>query len=185
MRKFESITIDTATPTQLRNYAQSFLGIPVEGDDDAAILAKVRAANEGDTIFISTGPAETPASQTGAAPPDVEKKQGGGIVGSLGRDDPKVTLTLHAEERDGVVVNRHKEVGVNGVVWLLKRGQSITIPYRVYKALELAERHVITHTQDGEQREQVVKNTPYNIEKLPSEQEVADWHARTDDQFVP
>lgn len=188
MRKFETINIDEATPVQLREYAQSFLGVPVEGEEDGAVLAKVRAANEGDTIFVRAT-TEAPASQSGSAPrnPDAqeEKPQGGGIVGSLGRRDPKVTLTLHAEERDGVVVNRHKEVGVNGVVWLLKRGESITIPYRVFHALENAERHVITHTKDGEVREQKVKNTPYNIERMPSPEQIAAWHAETDGLFVP
>lgn len=186
MRKFESIHIDSATPQQLREYAKTFLGIPVDEDDDGAVLAKVRAANEGETIFINSAHhGEQPASQAGQAPLQTEENKGGGIVGTLGRNDPKVQLTLHAEERDGVVVNRHKEVGVNGVVWLLKRGMSITIPYRVFEALENAERHVITHTGDGEVREQVVKNTPYNIEKMPSPEEIAEWHARTDSLFVP
>lgn len=183
MRKFESMNINEATPEQLRNYAMIFLGIPVEGDDDAAVLAKVRAANEGETIFIKAPDPET--DQTGSAPTPGEEIKGGGIVGSLGRSDPKVTLTLHAEERDGVVVNRHKEVGVNGLVWLLKRGEPITIPYRVYEALKNAERHVITHTSDGEVREQIVHNTPYNIERMPPDEEIAKWHAQTDQMFVP
>lgn len=184
MRKFETVNINEATPEQLRDYAKSFLGIPVDGDDDGAVLAKVRAANEGETIFVR---AEAEATdQTGRPPSNVEDKPfGGGIVGSLGRKDPKVTLTLHAEERDGVVVNRHKEVGVNGVVWLLKRGESITIPYRVFEALENAERHVITMTPDGETKEQVVKNTPYNIEQMPTPEDLAQWHADTDNEFVP
>lgn len=183
MRKFETISIDDATPEQLRDYGKTFLGLPVDDDDDAAVLAKVRAANEGDTIFVRTEPEET--DQTGSPPPDVEQNQGGGIVGSLGRQDPKVTLVLHAEERDGVVTNRHKEVGVNGVVWLLKRGEEITIPYRVFEALENAERHVITHTTEGEVREQRVKNTPYNIVRMPPPEEVAKWHSLTDSQFAP
>lgn len=184
MRKFETVHIDRATPEQLRDYAQTFLGIPVQDDDDAAVLAKVRAANEGDTIFVRAEPEA--ADQTGAPPPKpAEEIHGGGIVGTLGRKDPKVTLTLHAEERDGVVINRHKEVGVNGVVWLLKRGEPITIPYRVFEALENAERHVITHTSEGEVREQKVKNTPYNIVQMPPPEEIAKWHAETDNQFVP
>lgn len=186
MRKFETKNISEASPAELRAYAQSFLGIPLDGDSDAEVLAKVRAANEGDTIFVAT---ETSSEdQSGSPPPDVEGKEearGSGLIGSLGRDDPKVTLTLHAEERDGVVVNRHKEVGVNGMVWLLKRGESITIPYRVFSALENAERHVITHTTEGEVREQVVKNTPYNIERFPPPEEIAAWHKKTDALLLP
>lgn len=184
MKKFETVKIDDATPTQLRDYASTFLGIPITDDDDAAVLAKVRAANEGDTIYVRVGDPET--SQTGSPPPKVEEdRMGGGIVGSLGRKDPKVRLVLHAEEKDGVVLNRHKEVGVNGQCWLLKRGEEITIPYRVYEALNNAERHVITMTPDGEQREQVVKNVPFNIVHMPSAAEIDAWHRETDNQFVP
>jgi hypothetical protein len=182
MRSFETVSIDEASPEQLRDFAKTFLGIDVSNDDDNAVLAKVRAANEGTTIFVRS--AQDEADQTGSPPPK-PADVGGGLVGSLGRDDPKVTLTLHAEERDGVVVNRHKEVGVNGVVWLLKRGESITIPYRVFMALNDAERHVITHTSEGEVREQKVKNTPFNVERMPSQEEIKAWHAQTDSQFVP
>lgn len=184
-RKFETKNMDEATPSEIRAFATTFLGIPVEDDEeDASVLAKVRAATEGSTIFVSNEP-EMVEPQTGSQPPDVEGKSGAAMVGSLGRNDPKVTLTLHAEERDGVIVSRHKEVGVNGVVWLLKRGESITIPYRVFLALKNAERHVITHTADGEVREQVVKSCPYNIESMPSQKEIAAWHKATDSVFVP
>jgi hypothetical protein len=184
-RKFESLNISDATPEQVRAYATTFLGISVESDTpDSEVLAKVRASIEGDTIFVATGDDEG-VDQTGSPPPKVEQTVGGGLVGTLGRDDPKVTLTLHAEERDGVVVNRHKDVGVNGVVWLLKRGESITIPYRVYEALKNAERHVVTHSDQGEQREQVVLNTPFNIERMPPQDEIDAWHAKTDQEFVP
>ncbi len=182
MRQFETVPIDEATPEQLRSYAQSFLGIPIDGDDDAAVLAKVRAASDSGTIYVRVG--EEPADQTGSPPP-AEEIKGGGIVGSLGRKDPKVTLVLHAEERDGVVINRHKEVGVNGVAWLLKRGEPITIPYRVYEALNNAERHVITHTSEGETKEQVVKYVPFNVVSMPSAAEIEAWHRETDNQFVP
>jgi hypothetical protein len=183
MRKFETVNINDATPAQLRDFASGFLGIPVADDDDSAVLAKVRAANDGDTIYVRSG--EPEIDQTGSPPPKVEKDNSGGIVGSLGRDDPKVTVTLHAEEKDGVVLNRHKEVGVNGAFWLLKRGEPISIPYRVYEALNNAEKHVITMTPDGERREQVVKNVPFNVVKMPQPDEIDAWHRKTDNVFVP
>lgn len=185
MQKFETKNINEATPEELRAFAASFLGIPLDEDaTDSEVLAKVMAAHESDTIFVSNEPADV--DQTGSPPqPAIGQNVGGGLVGSLGRDDPKVTLTLHAEERDGVVVNRHKEVGVNGLVWLLKRGESITIPYRVFSALSDAKRHVITHTTDGEVREQVVQNTGYNIENMPPASEIADWHAKYDHMINP
>ena len=180
--KFENISIDEATPEQVRAYAANFLGIPVDDVEDGEVMAKVRASIEGSQIFVAK--AMEDVDQTGSPPPIVENT-GGGLVGTLGRGDPKVTLVLHAEERDGVVVNRHKEVGVNGVVWLLKRGEEITIPYRVYVALNNAERHVITHTPEGEVREQVVLNTPFNVVRMPPAEEIAAWHKKTDQMFVP
>ena len=182
-KRFETKHIDDATPEEIRAFAQTFLGIPTEDDTDTEVLAKVRSAQEGDTIFISTE-TEEKTEQAGSPPPDVEQSSQK-LAGGLGRDDPRVTLTLHAEERDGIVINRHKEVGVNGVVWLLKRGESITIPYRVYLALDAAKRHAITHTGDGEVREQIVQNTPFNIEKMPPEEEIKAWHLRVDGEFVP
>lgn len=183
-KKFETRQIDEATPDELRAYATQFLGIQTEGDTDGEVMAKVRAANEGDTIFVAVATDE-PADQTGSPPPAPATENVGGLLGGLGREDPKVQLTLHAEDRDGVVVNRHKEVGVNGRVWLLQRGISITIPYRVYLALELAEREAITHDGEGNVRVQRVKNTPYNIERMPGPEEIREWHARVDSQFVP
>lgn len=185
-RKFETKSLSEAAPKEVRAYATTFLGIPTDGLEDGEVMAKVQAAQEGDTIFVAAE-SELPASQAGSPPQpaDGQEERSGGMVGSLGRSDPRVTITLHAEERDGVVVNRHKEVGVNGVVWLLKRGMSITIPYRVFEALKNAERHVITHTSEGEVREQVVRNTPYNVEVMPPQEEIDAWHAKTDALFVP
>lgn len=184
MKKFETKNINDATPAEIRVYAQTFLGIPTEDIEDAEVLAKTLAANENDTIFVAVESDEDEGTQTGSPPPDVENN-GQPLAGGLGKDDPRVTLTLHAEERDGMVVNRHKEIGVGGVIWLLKRGESITIPYRVYEALNNAKRHAITHTKEGDVREQIVHNTPFNIERMPSEEEIKAWHLRTDDQFAP
>lgn len=187
-KKFESKTISEATPEQLRGYAAQFLGIDVNGASDAQVLAKVKAANDGDTIFVATAPEET--DQTGSPPPNVEgtnaaPEDSGSLVGSFGRADPKVQLTLHAEERDGVVVSRHKEVSVNGRAFLLKRGESITIPYRIYMALANAERDAITHDKEGNVVHQKVKNTPYNVEVMPSPAEIAAWEAQTNQELMP
>lgn len=182
MKKFEPKKISEATADELRNYALSFLGIDVEGDTDSQVLAKVKAANEGETIFVST--ADEPTSQAGSPPP-APADTSRGMVGTTGREDPRVTLVIHAEERDGVVNNRHREVGVNGVVWLLKRGEPIEVPYRVYAALNDAVREVITHDRDGNQRSQMVHNTPFSVEKMPSDEEVAAWSARVGHLELP
>lgn len=178
---FEEKNIVDATPAEVRDFASTFLGIPVEGISDDEVGAKVKAATDGERIFVRV-PVEG-ADQTGSPPPDVEPTSK--LQGGLGRGDPKVRIVLHNEERDGVVVNRHKEVGVNGIVWLLKRGEPIEIPYRVYLALNNADRDVMTHNGEGEVLIQKVKNTPFNVEQMPTKEEITAWEARTGSQFVP
>lgn len=186
MKKFENRKLSEASADEVRAYAQQFLGIPVEDVTDKEILAKVRAAIEGDTIFVELKD-EQPTDQTGSPPPRPEghTPEGGGLVGSLGRDDPKVQLTIHADERDGVVNTRHKEVGVNGVVWLLARGQSITVPYRVFEALNNAERDNITHDKDGTAIFQKAKNTPFSVERMPPQHEIDAWLAKYGQVALP
>lgn len=183
MQKFETVKLADSKPEQRREFAQRWLGVSVDGLTDDEVLAKITASHEGDTIFLEKD--APPVDQTGSPPPKPGEIQGGGIVGSLGRGDPKVRIVVHAEERDGVVDNRHLPVGVNGMVWLLKRGEEITIPYRVFEALNNAERHVITMTKDGEQREQRVKNSPFNIVHMPPAEEIAAWHERVDQLHLP
>lgn len=180
-RTFEEKNIAEASSEEIRDYATTFLGIPTEGISDAEVRAKVEAATDGETIFVRVS--AEPADMAGVPPMAVESDAK--LQGGLGHGDPKVTLVLHNEERDGNVVNRHKEVGVNGVVWLLKRGEEISIPYRVFLALNNAERAVITHNGEGEVMTQSVKSTPFNIVAMPSRDEIAAWEARTGGQFVP
>jgi hypothetical protein len=174
--------MDEATPQELKFYASTFLGLPTDNKTPAEITAMVRAANEGTDIWVAQAAEETSA-QVGSPPP--APVTSGKLQGGRGSEDPRVRLTLHAEERDGVVISRHKEVAVNGYPWLLKRGESIEVPYRVYLALNAAERDAMTHDSEGTEVHQKVKNVPFNIERLPSQEEIDAWHARTDSQFAP
>lgn len=182
-KKFEIKTIDDATAAELRDYALAFLGIPVDGLSDEQVRAKVKAANEDDRIYVR--PKAEREAPIGAPPPPVmEEASGSRAVGSLGHDDPKVLLTLHAEERDGVVVSRHKEIGVNGRFWLVKRGEPVEVPYRVYEALNNAVRDNVTHTEDGTVVRSRVHNTPFNVHRMPSQEEIAAWHERNSQTFM-
>lgn len=177
--------INEATPEQKRGFASEFLGIDVTGLEDREVDAKIAAAHEGSVIFVHENPEATPP-QTGAEPPKVEgATQAMRLVGGSAKDDPKVRLTLHAEEKDGLVVSRPKEVSVNGVAYQLARGESIEIPYRVFLALNIALKDAVTMDKDGNVNIQQVHNTPFSLEKFPSDAEIADWHRRTDHLFVP
>lgn len=184
--KFESKNIADATPAELRAFAQSFLGIPVDGMTDAKVAASIRAAHEGETIFVTK--ADEPSDQTGSPPPEVvgsNVTEVGKTEGGLGRNDPKVQIMIHSEERDGVVTSHHKEVGVNGQVWLLKRGVSLTVPYRVYEVLNNAERDAITHDGQGEVVSQKMKSTPFNVERMPPQAEIDAWRERVSKELMP
>lgn len=179
--------IDDATPAEVRLFASSFLGIPVEGQTDDQVVAAVRAATETDNIYVRVQPEDQQQTGHPPLPPvvaTVDENAPTKLQGGLGHGDPKVRIVLHNEEKDGVIVSRHKEVGVNGVVWLLKRGVPIEIPYRVFLALDNANRDVITHNGEGEVMTQSVKNTPFNVERRPSDEEIAAWEARTANQFM-
>ncbi len=179
--------IDDATADEVRLFAASFLGIPTDGQTDDQVRAAVRAATETDVIYVRIEP-EATHDQTGhpPLPPVVATSDEAPtkLQGGLGHGDPKVRIILHNEEKDGVIVSRHKEVGVNGVVWLLKRGEEIDIPYRVYLALNNANRDVITHNGEGEVMTQSVKNTPFNVVGMPTKDDIHAWEQRTASQFM-
>ena len=75
---------------------------------------------------------------------------------------------------------------MNGVVWLLQRGKPLTIPYRVFEALEIAVKDSITHDKNtGDVHSTLVRTVPYQVLERPSDEEVAAWRARTDHLFCP
>lgn len=180
-----------ASPEERRKFAVQFLGLDIEeGASDEAVYAKIEAAHDSETIFVMEEP--EPADMAGAAPPPVDgaretpEARVDRQQGSLGRDDPRVEITINNEERDGEIYSRDKEVGVNGVVWLLQRGKRISIPLRVFLALEAAVKDSITHDKNtGEVHSTKVKSVPYNVHSLPSQQEIAEWRARVAGDFCP
>lgn len=190
--KMQPIPVLDATPAQRRSFATDFLGLDLEATDtDETIFAKIMAAtNNGETIYVQPEDDSAAHSQAGDPPPrvpgasapaDVQRMQG-----TLGRDDPKVTIFINNEDRNGEIYDRDVNVGVNGTVWQLKRNMALTIPYRVYEALELAVRDSITHNPNtGEEHSTPVKAIPFNVQSMPSAAEVAAWRERVDSAFCP
>lgn len=190
MNKMIPVPILDADTAQRRTFATDFLGLDIEpGDSDDTIMSKILIANGGaELIFVSAEP--EPVDQTGAAPPlalgSSLPEPVGRMQGTLGRDDPKVTILINNEERNGVIYDRDVAVGVNGTVWQLRRGVAITIPYRVYEALKIAVRDVITHDPNThEEHHTAAPALPYSVQALPPQAEVDAWRARTDAAFCP
>lgn len=190
--KMQPIPILDATPDQRRSFATDFLGLDLETTDtDETIFAKIMSAtNNNETIYVQPEGEEQPYSQAGSPPPhvpgasvpaDVQRMQG-----TLGRDDPKVTIFINNEDRNGEIYDRDVAVGVNGTVWQLKRNMALTIPYRVFAALEVAIRDSITHNPNtGEEHSTPVKAVPYSVTSMPSAAEIAAWRERVDSAFCP
>jgi hypothetical protein len=77
-------------------------------------------------------------------------------------------------------------VGVNGMVWQLKRDVNLDVPWRVVEALGLTDQDIVRHTEEGE----VVITTSRRVQVqfplgMPSMDDIKAWRARTDDVFCP
>jgi len=103
--------------------------------------------------------------------------------------DPKVTLKIH--KTDDKRRSKDVTVGVNGVVWRMKRGEVINVPYRVYLALqnakekaavELDEINPLTGTPKMGWEE--IHSYPFEVHKMPSDEEIAAWEVATGSGFA-
>lgn len=196
MIKHVQIGINDATEIQRRLFAKDYLSLEgIDGMSDDTLLSTIVACNGGsEMIFIAVEQDPAPTAQQESATQakvgplvdpfrDPATPPSGGMAGSLGHDDPKVELIIHAENRNGETYNRDVEVGVNGRVWQIKRGVKATVPYRVYLAILDAVQTNYTHENVGNDVIEVASDAPrvtVQPSVLPSKQEIADWHARID-----
>jgi hypothetical protein len=118
-----------------------------------------------------------------APAPIVERGNAGGAAMPHYSLDPKVELTIHKTSE----TYRSKDVSVatNGDVFRMQRGQRVSVPYRVYLTLRDAKEMQAVET--GEERMgipvrewQEVYSYPFDVHKMPTDEEIADFHARTD-----
>ena len=184
--------IAEAEPYELRAYATNFLNLDLTGrETDAEILAAIQRAQPGIAlIFVqeveqlddepATGTfdviADAPASQV-----NTDR-----IAGSLGRGDPRVEIFIPMSGEDNIG-RADVGVGVNGVIWQLKRGQNIEVPWRVVEALGLTEQDIIRHDMDKD--EVIITKAmrfPIQFPKgMPHPDIIKEWRERTDSAFCP
>lgn len=193
MSKISQVHLLEATPEQRFTFASQFLGLDVTaGEDDNSVMAKIEAAQPGtETIFVMEADPEV-IEMIGSAPQPVTQEQqeaaptGDRMRGTLGHADPRVTIQINTEERNGETYDRDVPVGVNGTVWLIKRGVPATIPLRVYEALKLAVRDNITHNPNtGDETVTQVPSVQMSVLDMPSRAEQEEWRAKTDAAFCP
>jgi hypothetical protein len=96
--------------------------------------------------------------------------------------DPKIDVnipqTAEAGGKDDV------QVSVNGVQWTIQRDRWVTVPYRVFEALNHALQTVYEYSSDDLGRMKVdernVYSYPFQTKNEPSEAEVIAWRKRTE-----
>ncbi len=183
---FKTIPLEEASREQLFHFARNVLNIEVgDGANNATIKSKIVQAKPDCTEIM------VPAD---AAPATASPAPGAGVVaqpaakqsGSLTthfRDDPKVRLQIMRTTE----ANRAKDVqvAVQGDVFLIRRGETVSVPYRVYLALNDAIEQVARDTDEINPatglpiKEWVEQHSyPFQVHAMPSSEEIAAWEQR-------
>jgi hypothetical protein len=188
------IPIEEANNKQLLFFAQRVLGLDVaKGMNNATILAKIEAAMPGTTeIDVESEGEIAPASPASPTPPAAPPAPAAaddaipaGREGAHFRYDPKVKIRVSAT--GDKTRAKDVQVAVNGDVIIIQRGVATAIPYRFYRALleavekvgrETEEINPVTHMPIIEWVEQ--PSYEFSVLAMPSDEEIAAYHARTD-----
>lgn len=186
---FAQTKYEAASPAQIRDYAVSFLQLDMKGtESDAEVLAKVKDAQPGqDFIFVKheeSAALQEVGSGVGAESiPDVTVDVGDRGKGTLGRQDPRCRIMIPATDTpDGAT---DVAVGVNGVVWQLKRGVDLDIPLRVYLALMGCQQDIVRHDSDGEVTISTGQRFAIQATSIPSPEAITAWQKQTEGRFCP
>lgn len=198
---YDKIPLSEATEPQLREFAD-MMGLDVTASTPLpSVRAAISSAWQMDYINVRPAPiadvmvgfppeavAGARALDPVAQPHVVHAITGERTQGGTGRDDPRVKLKISTEERDGKTIDDDVNIGVNGVVWQCKRGVELDVPYRVYEALLLTVKTVITNVTEGRESFDVHRDVPaypFNVMAMPAPEAIAAWRARTDDVVFP
>lgn len=134
------IKLKDATDAQLREFATAHLGMSFGADDKTGTI---RAA-----ISAAWGKDEIPVAEEGpeTAKPSAKKAQR--TAGAAPEGKPKkVRLIVNATDDDGG--DEAIQLGVNGKLMLVPRGEEVEIPYPYYEVLQNAITHRYEQLRDG------------------------------------
>lgn len=191
------VKLDEASNPQLRFYCEAILnldGIKPVGQSNSYYISRIKAV-AGDEIEEIELPKESlkfaaPTPRAVDIAPTPEGEIPSGPAGQHYMYDPKVEITI-APTNDKQR-SRDVQVAVNGDAFIMQRGKKIAIPYRVYLALENAIETVARDTDEiNPQSQMAVKewveqpSYSFTIHKLPTDEEIAAWHRRTDNYVEP
>ena len=191
------VKLDDASNPQLRYYCEAILnleGIKPVGQSNSYYVSRIRAAL-GDEIEEIELPEESlkfaaPTPQAIDIAPTPEGDIPSGVAGQHYMYDPKAEITI-APTNDKTR-SRDVQVAVNGDTFIMQRGKRVSVPYRVYLAIENAIETVARDTDEINPQSQMpvkewVEQPSYSftVHKLPSDEEIAAWHRRTDNYVEP
>lgn len=192
MSDLMKVKLDEASNPQLRYYCEAILnldGIKPVGQSNSYYIARIKAV-AGDDITEIELPQESvnfaaPRAQAIDVAPTPEGAIPSGIAGQHYRYDPKVEVTIN--ETSDKTRARDVQIAVNGEVIIIQRNKRVSIPYRFYLALENAVEKISRETGEINPVTQMplrewVEQPSYSFttHRLPSDEEVAAWHKRTD-----
>lgn len=193
--------IEEATAHERLTYARDFLNL--DGIDEAAsdeqVIAAIRGAQPNSpNIFVEEVNEEEQAHREQAArqqssgnPMNMnlaqpEEGDGEQQKGSLGKNDPRVIILIRSVDQADGLGGHDVPVGVNGVIWQLKRNMDLDVPWRVVEALGLTDQDIVRHTEEGDvtitTSRRVVVEFPYGMPKF---EEIKAWREQTDNKFCP
>lgn len=166
------IKLADASTEQLRWFASSYLNLEVSPSDNASSL-RVAISRAWDDAEISVpsdmaGESKKAPRKTAAAP-----APGAALAPKDSSRDPRVTLII--SRQDGPGGDRPVEVGVNGTLILIPRGEPATVAYRYYEALKNAVQTVYEQTPDGDIIGRDVHTYPFQVTNMPPESAVQAW----------
>lgn len=101
--------------------------------------------------------------------------------------DPTIEINIPStRERGG---NRDVFVAVDGTPFLIQRDKWVKVPYRVFGALnDAVEKHLERRQDRTNEKAEIVERESlayqFSSRNPPTEAEIADWHARTDNCFA-
>jgi hypothetical protein len=193
--------IEDASARERLTYARTFLNL--DGIDETAsdeqVIAAIRGAQPNSpNIFVEElnqeeqdHRAQAARQQSSGNPMNMqlgvaEEGDGEQQKGSLGKDDPRATIFIRAVDQSDGLGGHDVPVGVNGVIWQLKRNEDLNVPWRVVEALGLTDQDIVRHTEEGDvtvtTSRRVVVEFPYG---MPSYESIKAWREQTDAKFCP
>ena len=191
----KKIPMESATVAQLKDFAETMLGIKVPGNiGKMTLISKIRPAwkdpdivvDEDDNRHLENAAAAAVGAAGDAARivDDVEliaatERTGSNKIKVFGsKIDPRILLRINPNDSPGG--DRPVFVSVNNVGILLPRDETIEIAYRYFEVLKNAVKTVAEENRDGEDLNfRAVRSYPYEVLRWPDPAEVNDWMRKT------